>query len=95
MVGGTHERARKLREAISIAVDREEFVSIFANGRGIPGHGPIPPGIFGYREGQAGINPLVYDWVNGAPRRKPIEQARRLLAEAGYPDGRDARTGSL
>ena len=55
--------------------------------------GPIPPGIFGYREGEAGINPVVYDWVDGRPVRKPIEVAKKLLAEAGYPDGRDAKTG--
>jgi hypothetical protein len=54
---------------------------------------PIPPGIFGYRADKAGINPNVYDWVDGKPRRKPVEEARRLLAEAGYPGGRDARTG--
>ena len=23
----------------------------------------MPPGIFGYREGEAGINRHVYDWV--------------------------------
>lgn len=93
VVGGYDERARKLRQAISIAVDQEEFISIFQNGRGIPAQGPVPPGIFGYREGREGINPYVYDWVDGAPRRKSIEYARQLLAEAGYPDGRDAGTG--
>jgi len=88
------ERARKLRLAISIAVDQEEFISIFRNGRGLPSHGPIPPGIFGYRDPDAaGINPYVYDWRNGAPRRKSIEHARRLMAEAGYPNGRDTKTG--
>jgi ABC-type transport system substrate-binding protein len=93
VVGGPSERARKLRRAISIAVDWEEYISIFANGRGIAAQGPIAPGIYGYREGRAGMNPVVYDWADGAPRRKPIGAARRLLAEAGYPDGRDARTG--
>jgi ABC-type transport system substrate-binding protein len=86
-------RARKLRQAVSIAFDWEEFISIFANGRGIPGMGPLPPGIFGFRDDAQGYNPIVYDWVDGKPRRKPIEAARRLLAEAGYPDGRDARSG--
>jgi oligopeptide transport system substrate-binding protein len=90
---GRAERARKLRQAISIAVDWEEFISIFANGRGIAAQSPIPPGIFGYRAGEAGINHYVYDWVNGAPQRKPIAYARQLLAEAGYPDGIDAQTG--
>jgi ABC-type transport system substrate-binding protein len=89
----TRERARKLRQAISIALDWEEFISIFANGRGIPGQGPIPPGIFGYRTGEAGINPVAYEWAGEAPRRKPIETAKKLLAEAGYPDGREAKSG--
>jgi oligopeptide transport system substrate-binding protein len=93
VVGGLSDRARKLRQAISIAVDFEEFISIFANGRGIPGMGPIPPGLFGYRDGEAGINPVVYDWVDGQPKRKSIEVARRLLAEAGYADGRDHVSG--
>ena len=93
VVGGYGERARKLRQAISIAVDQEEFISIFRNGRGIPAQGPVPPGIFGYRDGKDGINPYVYDWVDGAPRRKPVEYAKKLLAEAGYPNGRDAKTG--
>lgn len=93
VVGGYSERARKLRQAISIAVDYEEYISIFANGRGIPAQGPIAPGIWGFRDGAAGINPVVYDWVDNRPKRKPIEVAKNLLAESGYPDGRDARTG--
>ncbi|MSQ71011.1 MAG: peptide ABC transporter substrate-binding protein [Betaproteobacteria bacterium] len=92
-VGGLSERAKKLRQAISIAVDWEEFISIFANGRGIAGMGPLPPGIFGYREDAEGVNPVVYDWVDGKLRRKPIEAAQKLLAEAGYAGGRDAASG--
>ncbi|MCK9991124.1 MAG: ABC transporter substrate-binding protein [Rugosibacter sp.] len=97
LVGGsnpaTSERARLLRQAISIAIKQEEFISIFQNGRGVAAQGPIPPGIFGYREGEAGINPYMYDWVNGQAHRKPIAAAKRLLAEAGWPNGRDAATG--
>ncbi|MGD8560576.1 MAG: ABC transporter substrate-binding protein, partial [Gammaproteobacteria bacterium] len=93
IVGGDSERARKLRQAIAIAVDYEEFISIFVNGRGIPAQGPVPPGIFGYKDGQAGINPYVYQWQDGEPQRRPIEEARQLLAEAGYPNGRNAQTG--
>ena len=88
------ERARKLRQAISIAMDYDELISIFLNGRGIAGQGPIPPGIFGYHEGKESINPVVYDWVDGKPQRKPITVAKRLLTEAGYPNGRDAKTGT-
>ena len=93
VVGGDTEAARKLRQAISIAIDIEENISIFLNGRGIPAQGVIPPGIFGYEEGEAGINPYVYKPTRHGSARKPIAVAKQLLAEAGYPDGRDIKTG--
>ena len=93
VIGGSSQRTRLLRRAISIAMDYEEFISIFANGRGLPAQGPIAPGIFGYREGEAGINPYVYAWRDGRPVRRGIEEARRLLEQAGYPGGRDQETG--
>ncbi len=86
-------RKRKLRQAIAIAYDQEEFISIFWNGRGEVGMSPIPPGIFGNQSGKDGINPYVYDWVDGQPKRKSIDVAKKLLAEAGYPEGRNATTG--
>jgi ABC-type oligopeptide transport system substrate-binding subunit len=93
VVGGLHERSTKLRQAISIAVDQEEYISIFQNGRGIAAQSPLPPGIFGYESGEVGTNPVVYDWVDGKRKRKPVELARQLIAEAGYPNGRDEKTG--
>ena len=93
VVGGDSEAARKLRQAISIAIDTEENISIFLNGRGIPAQGAIPPGIFGYEDGEAGINPYVYERTEHGPARKSIAVAKQLLAEAGYPDGRDIKTG--
>jgi oligopeptide transport system substrate-binding protein len=91
-VGGDSEKSRKLRQAIAIAIDYEEFIAIFRNERGVPAQGAIPPGIFGNEEDEAGINRYVYDWVNGKPQRKPIEAARKLIAEAGYPNGIDPKT---
>jgi oligopeptide transport system substrate-binding protein len=93
VVGGTSERARKLRQAISIVVDYEEYLSIFANGRGLAAQGPIPTGIFGNRPGQDGINPYVYHWLNGGPRRNSPAMAQKLLSEAGYPGGVESETG--
>jgi ABC-type transport system substrate-binding protein len=91
VVGGLSEERQKLRQAISIALDYEEFIEIFANGRGIPAMSPLPPGIFGYEKEKAGINPFVYDWdeTRKRPVRKSIEEAKKLLTEAGYPGGRD------
>ncbi|HWT53362.1 MAG TPA: ABC transporter substrate-binding protein, partial [Rhodocyclaceae bacterium] len=91
--GSNPEAARKIRQAISIALDQEEFISIFTNGRGVAAQGPIPPGIFGYRGEPEGINPYMYRTVDGKPERRSIEEAKKLLAEAGYPNGRNAKTG--
>jgi len=93
VVGGDSQRARLLRQAIAIAVDFEEYISIFQNGRGEAAQSPLPPGIFGYREGQAGINPVTHSWQNGRAQRRDLAEAQRLLEQAGYPGGRDPQTG--
>jgi len=85
------ERNRKLRQALAIAFDFEEYIQIFIDNRAVPIMGPVVEGLFG--ADAVRYNPVVYDWVDGRPKRKPIEAAKRLLAEAGYPDGRDAATG--
>ena len=90
VVGGYDTNKRKLRQALSIALNIEEYIQIFLNGRGIAAQSPIPPGIFGYQEGPEGINPIIYEWDEQlrGPRRKDLETAKRLLAEAGYTDGK-------
>ncbi len=93
VVGGLNERAVKLRRALSIAVDMEEFISIFLNGRGLAAQSPLPPEIFGYD--QSDFNRYVYDRVASSKtlQRKSLDEARRLLREAGYANGIDQRTG--
>ncbi len=90
-VGGETEQARKLRQAIAIAVDYEEYISIFMNGRGVAAQGVLPPGIYGFDE-KEGINPYIYDWLDGRAQRKKIEAAKQLLSDAGYANGIDPKT---
>jgi ABC-type transport system substrate-binding protein len=65
---------KRVREAISLAVDRDSIVKGLQGGAGFPLYGSITPGIAGY----APVGKLPYD-----PAR-----ARQLLAEAGFPDGK-------
>jgi len=90
VVGGLADERCKLRQAISIALDYNEFLDVFANGRGLAAQGPIPPGIMGYRTGEAGTNPFTDTWdpLRGKHVRQPIAHAKQLMVEAGYPDGR-------
>lgn len=90
VVGGLDEKSCKLRQAISIVLDYNEYLNIFLNGRGIIANGPVPPGIFGYQSGPDGVNPYTQEWDDemGRAVNKPVAAARRLMEEAGYPGGR-------
>jgi ABC-type transport system substrate-binding protein len=72
---------RALRQAISLAYDRDKRMAL-SRGQYLPAAGPIPPNVPGYRENFH--NPYA---------RRDLESARRLLAEAGFPDGVDPATG--
>jgi ABC-type transport system substrate-binding protein len=86
---------RQLRQAISIAIDWEEgYGRVFLNKAGEAAHSPLPAGLFGSRHGQAGgHNPVTHRVVNGQVQRRSIDEARALMVQAGYPDGRHAVTG--
>lgn len=87
-------RNRKLRQAIAIVLDWEAFSEVFPDRGGEAAMSPVPPGLFGNRHGtRAGLNPFTHRWVDGKPVRRSLEEAKALLAQAGYPEGRDARTG--
>lgn len=68
----------RVRLAINYGFDRERLVQFLRNGKGEPAtHGMIPPGLPGYDAGaEYGFS---YD----------PEKARALLAEAGYPGGKN------
>lgn len=60
-----------VRQAFTMAFDREQYIEVVLDGIGLPAEGLYPPGLPGYDEALEG---LPYDPV----------QARRLLAESAY-----------
>ncbi|MEK8032807.1 ABC transporter substrate-binding protein [Ideonella sp. DXS29W] len=88
------ERNRKLRQAITIAIDWEEYSKVFPKKAGETAMSLLPEGIPGSREGTPeGVNPVTHKVVNGKYVRRSIEDAQKLMEEAGYPGGRDVKSG--
>ena len=67
----------KVRQALNLAIDKQEIVDFVTRGGQIPAGSLVPPGITGYE------SPPTQDY-------NP-EKARELLAEAGFPDGKGMR----
>ena len=64
----------RVRRALAMAIDREQLARTVLHGAGVPAFSITPPGTLGYQP------PKVFSY--------DVEQARRLLAEAGYPGGK-------
>ncbi|GAA0346632.1 glutathione ABC transporter substrate-binding protein [Oceanobacillus oncorhynchi subsp. oncorhynchi] len=65
---------QRVRQAVSMAVEKEQIIDGIYDGYGIVANGPIPPDLEGHDEN---VQDLEYD----------IEKAKELLAEAGYEEG--------
>lgn len=76
---GQDMRNRKLRQALSCAYNFDQM-NQYMNNRLYPLGGPIP-------------SPLAGSLSEPSPFAFNLEKARRLLAEAGYPEGIDQATG--
>jgi ABC-type transport system substrate-binding protein len=66
----------KLRQAMSLAFDRDRYNQLFHNGTATIAQSTIPPGLAGYQASYK--NP--YCEYN-------VDKAKQYLAEAGYPNG--------
>lgn len=64
----------KVRQAISMMVNKDEMIEGVYEGFGIPAKGPLAPSIFGYNDQ---MEPLDYN----------VEEAKKLMEEAGFADG--------
>ncbi len=70
---------KKLRQALNCAFDSSAWKR-FLNDRVVPADGPLPPGVYERLE-----TPFAYSFN--------VVKAKKLLEEAGFPDGIDPKTG--
>ena len=68
-----HLSDKRVRKALAMTIDREKIISTVLNDLFTPAYSVTPPGLLGYQAPKT----FSYD----------PEQARQLLAEAGYPNG--------
>ncbi|RLA65236.1 MAG: hypothetical protein DRQ88_02840 [Epsilonproteobacteria bacterium] len=65
-----------LRQAIAHSINRKRYLNLFTNNTGVLSNSIYPPGIPGYNSSSK--LPYTYD----------LNKAKKLLAQAGYPDGK-------
>ncbi|RYL88934.1 ABC transporter substrate-binding protein [Sporolactobacillus sp. THM7-4] len=65
---------KKVRQALSMAVDKNALNKAFYNGKAQPATNPMPPSLLGFNKN---IKDYPFD----------LKAAKKLLAEAGYPNG--------
>ncbi len=70
---------KRVRQALSIAIDRAAIQRNIMRGMSVPANLIVAPGVNGH------------DTVLDAPIKPDADGARKLLAEAGYPDGLEVR----
>ncbi|WP_254660838.1 ABC transporter substrate-binding protein [Bacillus sp. FJAT-27225] len=64
----------KVRQAIAMAINKQDIVDGILDGQGVAAVGPLAPTVVGNSQD---VKPLEYN----------VEEAKKLLAEAGFPDG--------
>lgn len=71
----------KIREALSLAIDREGIAKTVFQGRAVPELAAVPPDSFSYATG------LYHAWYlkTGTPTKPDLTAARKLVEEAGSP----------
>lgn len=76
----------RVRKALSIAIDRKAIVENVTKGGQIPAHGMVPTGIIG-PDGKEFNEKTKYFGETA-----DVEGAKKLLAEAGFPEGKGLPT---
>ena len=72
------EKGFMVRMALAKGLDRDRYIKQAWFGRGLPAYGSINPAMGYFFDGDLGED---------SPQKFDVEVARKLLADAGYPDG--------
>lgn len=72
----------KVREALSLAMNQKSYLDLIFKSQGTAAKNPIPPTMWSYSKT---TTPNTYD----------VEKAKKLLAEAGHPNGFDTELWTL
>jgi len=72
-------KSKDIRQALSMAIDRETLANKVMQGVYLPGYSWVPPGIPGYQ-------PQEMTYKNTPPAER-VKEAKALLAKAGYGPG--------
>ncbi|MEM7283799.1 MAG: peptide ABC transporter substrate-binding protein, partial [Pseudomonadota bacterium] len=73
----------ELRQALSMAIDREVLVEEVTKAGQVPAYGLVPPGVNNHQGHE-------YEW-KGQSREEQLKQAKALYAKAGYSEDNPAR----
>ncbi|MDK2123986.1 ABC transporter substrate-binding protein [Parachitinimonas caeni] len=65
---------KRVRQALSMAIDKDAIIKTVYEGRAAKAHLPFPPSMWGYNKS---IKPLAHDYA----------KAKDLLKQAGFPNG--------
>lgn len=71
----TYGKNKLLRQALNYAIDRDYLCNVVLEGKGVPAKSILPPGFPAYKERPA--------------YKKDLAKAKELLAQAGFPDGKN------
>ncbi|MDF1662286.1 MAG: peptide ABC transporter substrate-binding protein, partial [Planctomycetota bacterium] len=80
------EKGKKVRQALSLAIDRQTLVDTITKAWEKPAYSIVPPGIEGYKPPTG---------LRGKDFKDNVAMAKKLLAEAGYPNGKGLPTITL
>lgn len=81
---------KKVRQALNLGLDRRKIVDEVAQGGQVPAYSFVPEGIPGAEEGKDFAEKQYWDG-----EKFDVEGAKKLLAEAGYPEGKGLPTFEL